>query len=204
MEGASTGLQESQVFCLAWCDEVLETNTIILGSGKSTLMKYIEDHPTTNQLLQSWSRPSHLVTASFYFWNSGTMMQKSLQGLLQSLLYTILISYPALIPILCSERWANGRYSASASRAWSVKDLKRALQGVKCQTSLPTKFYLHIDGLDEYEGNDHGKVIEILQDLSNSPAVKLCVSSRPWNCFNDTVRLKGIFIMDNNNDLVVT
>lgn len=167
--------------------KMLETNPIIPGSGKSTLMKYLEDHPMTNQLLHSWSQPSHLVTASFYIWNSGTMMQKSLQGLLQSLLYTILSSCPDLIPVLCPERWANGRFSASASFPWSVKDLKRALQVVKWQTSLPVQFYLHIDGLDEYEGKDHGVVIEILQDLSNSPAVKLCVSSRPWNCFNDTI-----------------
>jgi hypothetical protein len=38
--------------------------------------------------------------------------------------------------------------------------------------------------LDEYEG-DHFDLIDILKDLTLSPNIKLCLSSRPWNCFED-------------------
>ncbi|KAI4643120.1 hypothetical protein J4E93_007189 [Alternaria ventricosa] len=41
------------------------------------------------------------------------------------------------------------------------------------------------DGLDEYYG-DSWEVIETLRDLSEAPNVKLCLSSRPWNCFKDS------------------
>ncbi|KAF1979009.1 hypothetical protein BU23DRAFT_192983 [Bimuria novae-zelandiae CBS 107.79] len=51
-------------------------------SGKFTLMKFLESHPDTRAMLQQWCQPFRLVTVSFYFWNAGTHMQKSLEGLL--------------------------------------------------------------------------------------------------------------------------
>jgi hypothetical protein len=60
------------------------------GSGKSTLMKFISDHPRIREALQvssSSTRANHLIAASFFFWISGTHMQKSQEGLLQSLLF---------------------------------------------------------------------------------------------------------------------
>jgi ABC-type glutathione transport system ATPase component len=68
------------------------------GSGKSTLMKYICDSTQTAASLHQWAGGAKLVTASYYFWNAGTDMQKSQQGLLQSLLYEILTRCPDLIP----------------------------------------------------------------------------------------------------------
>ena len=59
------------------------------GSGKSTLMKYITEHPKTRQALSQWASNQHLITAGFYFWHAGTAMQKSQIGLFRSLLYEI-------------------------------------------------------------------------------------------------------------------
>lgn len=52
------------------------------GSGKSTLMKFLEDDSETNHMLQKWAAidDRRLVVAHHYFWNLGTTMQKSLQG----------------------------------------------------------------------------------------------------------------------------
>jgi hypothetical protein len=47
------------------------------GSGKSTLMKYIDQDPRTAKFLEQWASPMPFVCASFYFWNPGTSMQKS-------------------------------------------------------------------------------------------------------------------------------
>jgi hypothetical protein len=44
------------------------------GSGKSTLMKYLCRDTRTFSLLNSWSSQHSLVTAAFFFWNSGTSM----------------------------------------------------------------------------------------------------------------------------------
>ncbi|KAF2114241.1 hypothetical protein BDV96DRAFT_112563 [Lophiotrema nucula] len=150
------------------------------GAGKSTLMKYLDGNIATSQALDRWAGSTRLVRASFYFWNAGTPMQKSLQGLLQSLLYTILDSCPDLVPIVCPQRWETIR----SSRSWSVSELKSAFEVLTTQTSIDRKFYFHVDGLDEYAG-DHYEVIDMLRALSKCSNVKLCVSSRPWNCFQD-------------------
>ena len=61
------------------------------GSGKSTLMSFVIQDPRTGDILKKWAGPnSALLTPSFFFWESGTLMQKSVQGLLQSLLYQLL------------------------------------------------------------------------------------------------------------------
>lgn len=149
-------------------------------------MKYLDDHKSTNRLLQAWAQSSRLVTASFYFWNPGTSMQKTLLGLLQSLLYYILSRCPDLVEVLCPKRWSAGQISAAASGPWSVSELRHSLDLLKTQEKVSARFYFHIDGLDEYEG-DHYEVIRTIQGLAESPAFKLCVSSRPWNCFQDAL-----------------
>lgn len=68
------------------------------GSGKSTLMKYIVNHPETISALKIWSKTSNLNIAKFFFWNSGTALQKSLLGLLRSLVFEILSHRPEWIP----------------------------------------------------------------------------------------------------------
>lgn len=59
------------------------------GSGKSTLIKYLSDHPTTAKILRSWAGEAKLYIASFYFWNAGSNLQKSQEGLLRGLLYEV-------------------------------------------------------------------------------------------------------------------
>lgn len=53
-------------------------------------MKYLISHPDTDGNLQSWANGARLVTASYFFWNAGTDMEKSQEGLLQSLLHEVL------------------------------------------------------------------------------------------------------------------
>ena len=60
------------------------------GSGKSTLMSHICGHNRTLELLQEWSSHRRLLTPSFFFWNSGSRQQKTIDGLLRSLVYQML------------------------------------------------------------------------------------------------------------------
>jgi hypothetical protein len=55
------------------------------GSGKSTLMKYIHENEATYVALKRWAGTATLVTASFFFWNIGSPLQKSQPGLIRSL-----------------------------------------------------------------------------------------------------------------------
>ncbi|KAJ5906713.1 uncharacterized protein N7473_003629 [Penicillium subrubescens] len=67
---------------------------------------------------------------------------------------------------------------------WDVSRLLRALGTVLSQKELPVKFFLMIDGLDEYEATEDEleQLIEVLKSSTN-PKVKICVSSRPWTIF---------------------
>lgn len=42
-----------------------------------------------------------------------------------------------------------------------------------------------IDGLDEFDGK-HIDFCESLLSMAGSPSLKLCVSSRPWNIFEES------------------
>ncbi|KAH8752602.1 hypothetical protein BGZ57DRAFT_95902 [Hyaloscypha finlandica] len=146
------------------------------GSGKSTLMKYVSNHRATLETLRRWAGAEQLFTANFFFWNSGYPMQKSQVGLLQSLLYQVLRTYPALIMEVCPLN--------SFRRSWKRKELFDALDKVSKQTTLLAKSCFFVDGLDEYEGDDED-IIALLQELASCPSIKICVSSRPWNTFLD-------------------
>ena len=67
------------------------------GSGKSTLMNHICSHKRRIELLQEWSPHRQLLTPSFFFWNSGSPQQKTIDGLLRSLIYQMLTKCHQLI-----------------------------------------------------------------------------------------------------------
>ena len=67
------------------------------GSGKSTLMNYVCDHKKKGEYLRQWSAGKRLLTPAFFFWNAGSRQQKSIDGLLRSLVYQMLTECPGLI-----------------------------------------------------------------------------------------------------------
>lgn len=159
------------------------------GSGKSTLMKYIFDNPKTLQCLQTWSRTNTEVTpccvASFFFWNSGTEIQKSQQGLLRALLLQVLMKNPDLAPIVFPSVWAQV-YAApmdhdrALGTTWSLRQLHEGLERLILQKQYPLKICFFVDGLDEYSGNSES-LCTLFKNLSTkNKRVKFCLSSRPW------------------------
>jgi hypothetical protein len=175
------------------------------GSGKSTLMKHIFDDAQTRQYLVAWANNSRsssesprtepLCLASFFFWNSGSAEQKSQIGLLRGLLHQILLSIPALIPIAFPAQYATeysklvGHKSTElegASMRWltSLRQLMAALKGIIKQNSILFKLCLLIDGLDEFDGV-YEEMITLFKELAQSPKVKICLSSRPWQVFKE-------------------
>jgi hypothetical protein len=154
------------------------------GSGKSTLMKFLCEHHQTDTLLSKWAGQQKIVTASHFFWSAGTLMQKSQKGLLQALLFQILVHTPNLIPLVCPRHWNEDSPVSLYSIGWGLQDLFQAFEILAMMDQLPAKFCLFIDGLDEYNG-DHAEIIRIINLLAQSPHIKLCVSSRPWTVFVD-------------------
>ena len=151
------------------------------GSGKSTLMKYLSSHELTRRYIREWTGTASLVTASFFFWNSGSLMQKSLQGLLQSLLHTVLSACPQAMFTACPSR----RLAYLQDEPWTVAELLETITRITTLVQLTHKFCLFVDGLDEYDGY-HRDVNDVLKGFSEHPNIKIILSSRPWNVFEDT------------------
>lgn len=151
------------------------------GSGKSTLMKYFHKHKKTLAALETWAGTKTLVTASFFFWHAGTDIQKSQQGLLQTLLYYVLRRCPQLAPSVCPSRWQG---LSHAREPWTREELRSAFKSLKENSLGMTRFCFFIDGLDEYKG-DHTEIIDIMNDFVTGSDIKLCFSSRPWLVFEN-------------------
>lgn len=116
------------------------------------------------------------------------MLQKSEQGLWQSILHDILWQAPEITPDVCKQRWVEGSpthgrgLGPSPETPWSVGELRECLRQVAKQRTSDIRLCIFIDGLDESQV-DHLDMAMFLAELSRSPDIKLCVSSRPWNVF---------------------
>lgn len=153
------------------------------GSGKSTLKKFLVDSRSTEDLVDGSAGPKRAVIASHFFWSAGMVMQKSHQALLQTLIFGVLKECPSLIPRVCPERWAVPPGTRTDGR-WTIPELSRTLKLISEVNTSPAKFCLFVDGLDEFSG-DHYELCQMLRALSQSPHLKLCVSSRSLNVFED-------------------
>ncbi|KAK0666646.1 hypothetical protein QBC41DRAFT_397861 [Cercophora samala] len=151
------------------------------GSGKSTLMKFIADNINTRKLLTHWSKGQEVILAAHYFTIYGNPIQRSLEGLLRSLVYNILRQEPTLIQRVLPLRYKN----QEDQEPWKQSELQSVLKQLAGE-HVHAKLCFFIDGLDEYAG-DHLEICETLQELSQSPFVKLFVSSRPWNVFENAL-----------------
>lgn len=132
--------------------------------------------------------------SKYFFWHSGSQLEKSQEGLLRSLLFGILSKCPDLISTVRPDDSA----TLDANLDWTREKLFSVFQKLTTQR-LPLRFCFFIDGLDEYEGH-HSELIETLKDLLSLPDVKIRLSSRPWQPFRDafghtrgyTIRLQDL------------
>ncbi|OQE22821.1 hypothetical protein PENFLA_c012G09388 [Penicillium flavigenum] len=157
------------------------------GSGKSTLMKWLLHEDRTTQLLESWAGSKVLLKAQYFFWSSGTSEQKTLSGLLRSLLYDLLRQWPDPIFEISASKWRSYDLELAHFPSWSCSDLVNALRVFLQSLAENAKVCLFIDGLDELAGDDKDRleILGLLRDLSKQIHVKICVSSRPWQIFQD-------------------
>lgn len=164
------------------------------GSGKSTLMKFITEHHKTRQALSQWASNQHPITASFYFWHAGTVLQKSQEGLLQSLLYEILNQLPGMIPDVLPERWELCKPYNPIDCHWSRAELIKTFVKLSNEPMMLKNACFFIDGLDEYDG-DHEELIHLLESFSQTNNIKICASSRPLNVFKRAFRTQSHSIL---------
>lgn len=167
------------------------------GSGKSTLMKFICRHSQKTKHLAEWAGSRELAEASFFFWQADQRaLQMSLDGLYRSILFAVLCKCPGLIEKVFSEQWR-----AMHSTSTEIKFEDDLFEPDKIQEAFETlmmipvesekyAFCFFIDGLDEYEAKplDQKLLAQKFQlwSAKSTSKIKLCVSSRPNNEFQDT------------------
>lgn len=174
------------------------------GSGKSTLMyiyqlhlmlvalltqcddrKYLATDWRVDEALKTWTKGTRIIRAEHFFWMLGVSMQKSREGLLRSLLHSLLQTLIRnaesedieIVKHACGHRW-----SSSSRRAWDCEELYQILASLTSVST--TKYLLLVDALDECEPQDlPGEIAAEVLRISRLPNVKLCISCRPWKSF---------------------
>ena len=132
-----------------------------------------------------------MVLAGFFFWNPGSDLQKSLEGLFRSLLHSILEQCPHYIPHVLPKTWKKARagsWQAQSDIDIPAKEIRTAFDQLVRNKALYQDhcFCLFIDGLDEYQerpNHDRREMVELLCSWARDSGVKLCVSSREDNVF---------------------
>ncbi|XXH00526.1 hypothetical protein Hte_006873 [Hypoxylon texense] len=173
------------------------------GSGKSTLMKFISDEKRTRDYANTWAGNSKPIMAGFYFWNSGTEIQMSILGLLRTLLHDIAANGPlGIMAELFPERWETLHIFGEDRQEWTLHECMQIVRRLKSLTFAKYRFFILIDGLDEFKG-DHRELVDIVADISSSPHIKICVASRPWTVFQDAFRKTPSLMMQDltRNDI---
>lgn len=159
------------------------------GSGKSTLMSFLCQDERTIQALEVWSETKVLLMPKFYFWSSGTTMQKSFEGLLRSLLWQILNELPntTALPVTFGSLRERNRSTAlghNSIAAWTRSRLQRTLQQALSQLQSSCRLCFFLDGLDEFD-EDHDELITFVREIVSKSGAKVCLSSRPYKLFED-------------------
>lgn len=195
-------------------DDQLYWITGKMGSGKSTLMKYMSERPLATSAtgqeprcmpnLLRWAKDQPLFIAKFYFWagsNEETRIQTSVEGLYRTLLTQILEAYPDAAPRVSPRRWENIRLFNRDFNPPGITELKITLAKAIEYVSSQAKVCIFIDGLDEFEGEDDDLkgLITWVKILVKTLPVKLCVSSRPWRVFEDALQDRPQLRMEDFN-----
>jgi len=147
------------------------------GSGKSTLMKYLVHDGRTKEGLATWANVEPVVI-HFFLWSVGETEQRTLHGLLCSLLHQLLLKVDDDTAV---ERLMNHFPDLQYKKRihdWSTKELK---DSILFWAGLITRHIcIFLDGLDEIDKEDGTlQLIRIIRELRGKPRIKMCVSSRP-------------------------
>jgi hypothetical protein len=152
------------------------------GSGKSTLMKVIATDSRTTVELHKWAGNHELLIPHFFFWNTGSQLQRSHTGLLRALLHQALKKYHDLIPAVFPDLYSNEKLLFNGEEPAYV-ELKAAFERLKVRSAPFLRICILVDGIDEFDG-DHRDMSEFLCSIA-SPTIKVIASSRPLNaCLN--------------------
>lgn len=153
----------------------------VLGPSTDTtqLVNYIVQREEFETCLRTWSAGNQIVIPTFFFWRAGSTKQKSINGLLRSIIHQIICKDGNIASHIPDGLHGQG--------VWTDKRLFLTLESIL--QNLPRDRYvcLVIDGLDEFEGNADSRklLIDLVKKIAQHRSFKVCVSSRPETMFQN-------------------
>ncbi len=131
-------------------------------------MKMLFDSRKTRSLLREWTGDIAIVTAAFYFWNSGSALQMSQEGLLRSVLgqaFKQRLMFPShhLRRKLQAFAISSGFVGGVAPDWKGLLQLFRFL--VEEEEDQQVNYFFLLDGLDEFAG-DQSKLVSLVHTLA--------------------------------------
>jgi hypothetical protein len=116
-------------------------------------MKYIMEHPSLASHLDTWAGNLLHLSAGYYFWDAGSDLQKSKEGLLRTLLRQCFESRSDIIEKVCARR----RLVACAFLGvelqlpeWDLTELEESFRSLLLLSGQMFRLALFVDGLDEF------------------------------------------------------
>ncbi|EXJ73272.1 uncharacterized protein A1O5_03032 [Cladophialophora psammophila CBS 110553] len=171
------------------------------GSGKSTAMKHIYQRHVGSQRSPSNTITPQEVVAQFFFFQRGSIIQKSFEGLLRSLLHQILSKIGLLTEKIFSE-WFEP--NVNNVQRWSLNSLDRVWDRLIEQKCVPLNIILFLDALDEFDGPAEKVAMFVKRTARGSPGsqtrIRICCASRPWDVFSDHFKSCQTFNMEDHTE----
>ena len=153
--------------------------------------------------MEEWS------LAAFFFHDRGSEKQKTLIGMLQELLRSILQHIPALSRYVRPTYLELVRSQRTRCPSWDFSSLKSALVSLIEQRHVKIRILLLLDALDEHQGDNDmlASLLKVLIDKSDNERVKLkmCLASRSWTVFQHHFgKCPGFSIHDHTREDIMT
>ena len=84
-------------------------------------------------------------------------------------------------------KWQTAGSEGKHNVEWTKPELLTCLKDCVSLGGKIRRFFILVDGLDEIEGSDESRtdLLDLILDLASTGNIKICLSSRPWNIFNE-------------------
>ena len=129
------------------------------------------------------------TVAAFFFHDRGSQMQRTLTGMLQQILYSILGQVPALINCVMPLFADLAQTQRRRKPEWDSEHLQLALISIVAQREARVRILFLVDALDEHSG-DNEQLASLLEKLikkadNDYVSIKMCLASRSWTIFEE-------------------
>lgn len=166
-------------------------------------MRFIARDERTEQRLEGQSlisQPRQVIQSRHFFHNRGTILQKSFEGLLRSLLFQILNAAPQLSGQIKST--FDDMMAHRTKTLWTRSNLRTCLHRLLQQSQYDINLFILLDALDEYDGSPDQICVfleDLLQSVGDRTRVQILFSSRPWKSFNEHFKsVEGLRLQEHN------